>query len=748
MSGGGVLQPIQIREITSTGFSSINFNNAILRTAVGANSAFFTGLDVAQIQSGGLTIDATTADIIIGQVLSSTGALIKTGANKAITLTGANTYTGNTTVGAGTLALGTGGSIASSPTVTISAGTTLDVSALGSYSIGSAQTLARESSTGVGTLNGAATFTSGARISLQLNGSTGSAGTLAFAGKPYRVNSTLLTINITTAPLGVGNVFTADYYRHENWRVQSRPHYNRCGLATGLAAAVVETAGLVSLKVFVPRRIKSRPGLLQVVQNDLANFTTSVTLTVANSINGMQLRDGSNRGDYTVQVGAESTNDVSTGVLLASIAENGRDNGEDSGINYCTPGINYNRTGSTAGSYFVNAVAAPGGGEYNINLAVAFFPYASWIGGYARNSAGTANGPNDLFTGSPSLVLGTHFIDNGDGTSTVNLTGLGIDSRTDGVLLVSGGNNDDDYALSGANTNGTWTIYSKDNGTNGAVFEQDPVAFVFVPKSNMAVISGKFQGDGTILMYSGTTPRFSITNTGTGAWQLSIPGYTPKNGVLLISPENADSTSQDNVVSSQPSGNNWIIQSRDLPGLGLQTPPGAVCSFVFIPSPAATLVSPANFATGIATTPTLAVNVTNNSSGTMSVTFVGHDAGKPFPGPDFLIPVLPDTQNYAKADGAVHAHEMWYSQTDWIIANHFTQNIPFVLQLGDIVQNGDILSGSPNDAEWQIATNAMYALESQSRTSLTEGIPYACAVGNHDQEPNGKSMAPPPITTA
>jgi autotransporter-associated beta strand protein len=735
VSSGGVLQPTQIRENTSTGFSSINFNNAILRTAAGANSAFFTGLNVAQIQSGGLTIDAATADIVIGQVLSGSGVLTKTGAHK-VTITGANSYTGNTTVGAGTLALGTGGSIASSPTVTISDGTTLDVSALSSYALGSAQTLARESSTGVGNVSGSATFASGAQISLQLNGSTGSAGTLAFAGN-ITVNSTPLTINITAAPLGIGTYSLLTYTGTKTGVFNPVPTITGSGMAMGLAAAVVETSGQVSLKVYVPaHRISA--GTIQVVQNDLANFTTSVTLTVANSINGMQLRDGSNRGDYTVQVGAESTNDVSTGVLLASIAENGRDNGEDSGINYCTPGISYNRTGSTAGSYFVNVAAAPGGGEYNINVAVAFFPYTNWIGGYARNSAGTANGPNDLFTGSPGLALGTHFIDNGDGTSTVNLTSLGIDSRTDGVLLVSGGNNDDDYALSGANTNGTWTIYSKDNGTNGAVFEQDPVAFVFVPKSNMAVISGRFQGDGTILMYSGTTPRFSVTNTGTGTWQLSIPGYTPKNGVLLVSPDNADSTSQDNIVSSQPGGNNWIIQSRDLPGLGLQTAPGAVCSFVFIPSPTATLVSPANFATGIATSPALTVNVTNNSSGTLSVTFVGHDAGKPFPGPDFLIPVLPDTQNYAKADGAVHAHEMWYSQTDWIIDNHFSQNIPFVIQLGDIVQNGDILSGAPNDAEWEIATNAMYPLESQSRTLLTYGIPYACAVGNHDQEPNGE----------
>ena len=65
----GTLQPIQIRENTPAGSASIFFDNAILRAASGANSAFMTGLNVAQIQAGGLTVDAST-DVIIGQALS------------------------------------------------------------------------------------------------------------------------------------------------------------------------------------------------------------------------------------------------------------------------------------------------------------------------------------------------------------------------------------------------------------------------------------------------------------------------------------------------------------------------------------------------------------------------------------------------------------------------------------------------------------------------------------------------------
>ncbi len=153
----------------------------------------------------------------------------------------------------------------------------------------------------------------------------------------------------------------------------------------------------------------------------------------------------------------------------------------------------------------------------------------------------------------------------------------------------------------------------------------------------------------------------------------------------------------------------------------------------------AALVSPADGAVNLGASPNLTATVSNTLPDAVNVTFYGHEVGKPYPGPDFLIPVLPDTQNYAReaAGSGTAVRGMWYAQTEWIITNRVSRNIAYVSQLGDIVQNGDILSGSPNDNEWEIATNAMYRLESPSRTLLPQGIPYGCAVGNHDQEPNG-----------
>ncbi|MDB6029248.1 MAG: phosphohydrolase [Verrucomicrobiales bacterium] len=160
-------------------------------------------------------------------------------------------------------------------------------------------------------------------------------------------------------------------------------------------------------------------------------------------------------------------------------------------------------------------------------------------------------------------------------------------------------------------------------------------------------------------------------------------------------------------------------------------------NFFLSPVPVtATPIAPANGAQNIGAGAALKVAVSNSIPGNLTVTYYGREVGKPYPGRDFLIPVLPDTQNYSD-----YSHDglngRWYSQTEWIITNHIQKNIAYVAQLGDIVQNGDLLSGSPNDEEWGVATNAMYRLENSARTLRPFGIPYGCSVGNHDQEPNG-----------
>ncbi|MDB6024780.1 MAG: phosphohydrolase [Verrucomicrobiales bacterium] len=695
--------------------------NSFSETVASISSA--SSFSQVVLGSGTLTVGDASASTFAGSI-SGSGSLVKQGAG-TLTLSGANTHTGATTISAGTVALAVGGSLAST-TISLASSATYNVSAIAGYALTASQTLSRNSATGAGTVTGAVTFASGAKASLTADGTTGTVGTLNISGN-ITLSANVITVNVTGGPLDVGTYSLITYTGTKTGSFNVTPTITGSGLGMGLVAKIVESAGLISVKVFVPAHGVSAASI-KVIEKDLANTTNSVEVTTTVSINGLLVRDGSSRGDYTVQVGTSATDDLTTGVLVTSVAENGRDHGEDSGINYCTSAM-----ASTSTGYFIPTATTEDGAEYNINVSAAFFPYAKWLGGYARNSAGTVGGANDLLTASSGLTLGTHFVDNGAGLSTVNLSSFGINSQTDGVLLVTAGANNNYYASSKANTDGTWSVYVKNNLTNSTTTAQGPVAFAFIPKTNVSIISGKFHGDGTILMYNGSSARFSVTNTTNGTWKLTIPGYSSSKGVLVISAEGGAPFNADNVVSAQPSGNDWIIQSRDIPGMGLQTPPEAAVSFVFIPAPTATLVAPANNATNIASAPSLKVTANNTAGGNLTVTFFGHRLAVPGPGPDFLIPVLPDTQNYAReaAGSGTATKEMWFAQMDWIIANRVSENIPFVATLGDCVNNADQLF------QWKNATNANYRLEKQSSTQLLEGIPYGITVGNHDQDPNG-----------
>lgn len=345
---------------------------------------------------------------------------------------------------------------------------------------------------------------------------------------------------------------------------------------------------------------------ITVVQLDAG--TSSASLIVSNSyaVGDFRIRPTANRGDFDVQIGDDATDDPPNGILLSCIAENGRDNTAAGETDARLLGTIYSAsmTAPSAAGYFIPVNTANGNygaganPEWNANVAAAWFPYTNWLGGYALNGANSQ--PLTNFIGSPSLVLGTHFIDDSAtavGKSIVNLTSLGIDSRLDGVLIVNGAKNEScNYALSQVNAaNGTWNIFLRDTGNAGAGGEQDPVAFVFIPKTNTSVISGRFLGDATIDMFSGTSPQFTVSVLGTGRYELKIPGRQPANGVLIISPQAGGATNFDNIVSYQvnAAGDGWEIESRDTPGnattpapaLESPGPTEAVVSFVYIPGP-------------------------------------------------------------------------------------------------------------------------------------------------------------------
>jgi autotransporter-associated beta strand protein len=120
------------------------------------------------LQGGTRTLTALDSNTTIGGVIGNGGLTVAAGGN-TLTLTGANTYAGATTVATGTLRLSGTGSIAASQTVQVNAGATLDVAGLtggtnfdagtGRFALAAAQTL-----TGTGTVQGGLTARSGSTV--------------------------------------------------------------------------------------------------------------------------------------------------------------------------------------------------------------------------------------------------------------------------------------------------------------------------------------------------------------------------------------------------------------------------------------------------------------------------------------------------------------------------------------------------------------------------------------------------------
>ncbi|MDU0342401.1 autotransporter-associated beta strand repeat-containing protein [Bosea rubneri] len=144
------------------------FGSLTIQADGGGIDSSVAGLTLANaiaIGSGGLT-GRTSNSYVLSGVLSGTGGLTKTGAG-TLTLTATNTYTGDTVINAGTLALGAGGSLASGGAVNLAgAGASFDISASGA-----AQT--------IGALSGVA----GTAVALGANTLTlGTAANATFAG--------------------------------------------------------------------------------------------------------------------------------------------------------------------------------------------------------------------------------------------------------------------------------------------------------------------------------------------------------------------------------------------------------------------------------------------------------------------------------------------------------------------------------------------------------------------------------------
>lgn len=136
------------------------------------------------IGSGAAFVMNTTNNQTFAGVISGSGSFCQLGSG-VTTLTAANTYTGPTSIQAGTLILGAGGSISQTPLISLGNGATFDISALPNYHLTSGQTLI---GSGNYTINGAMTADAGSII---LPGGVTSSGTMNIGALTLSTGSVL-----------------------------------------------------------------------------------------------------------------------------------------------------------------------------------------------------------------------------------------------------------------------------------------------------------------------------------------------------------------------------------------------------------------------------------------------------------------------------------------------------------------------------------------------------------------------------
>jgi autotransporter-associated beta strand protein/T5SS/PEP-CTERM-associated repeat protein len=146
---GGTLQTGIIRTETAATFnwSDGTIRNLDANTNLGVGGVF--SLKLASTGTHAFYIDAGRIGSI-GAILcdSTSGGTLEKQGGGSLTLSGANTYTGSTTIAAGKLTLSSTGSLASSP-IDVKSGATFDVSAKKGYVLAAGKTL-----TGSGTIVG------------------------------------------------------------------------------------------------------------------------------------------------------------------------------------------------------------------------------------------------------------------------------------------------------------------------------------------------------------------------------------------------------------------------------------------------------------------------------------------------------------------------------------------------------------------------------------------------------------------
>jgi autotransporter-associated beta strand protein len=204
---------------TYSGTTTINSPAVLMVGGAGQlGSGSYSG---AIVNNGIFNYNSSAAQTLSGNI-SGTGQLKKNNSSVLI-VSGANNYTGSTTISAGTLALGTGGSIGASA-VTVASGASIANLTGTTRTIGASTTLG-SGALGLFTATGPATL-----------------GKISVTGN-LTLNANALTINVTGPALAVGTYRLLDCTGTLSGSANPTPTISGTPLAGGYTASITSTSG-------------------------------------------------------------------------------------------------------------------------------------------------------------------------------------------------------------------------------------------------------------------------------------------------------------------------------------------------------------------------------------------------------------------------------------------------------------------------------------------------------------------------
>jgi len=399
-----------------------------LSPAVGAVSITSAAASGNTIQNGSLTgtsysVNLASGNAIVTANLGGSGAGLSLTGNGLLTLSGANTYTGNTTINSGTLALG--GSLSGSSSVNLAAGATFDVSAVAPYSWGAGARLLAS-----GTASAAATLVSGAAgVTLGSSPATLTFTPTTFTGDAshpaLRISGGIL--NLGTSSMVVnnngGSSLRAGNYTLvtgiSGGSVTGNPILDTtggvgsgAGMGSGTVASLQVSGGQLILNV------SGKPVTTTTISLN-APWTSSSTYGDALSFHVTVTGTASPGGTVTVKDGGSSGTVVGTGTLSGGAAD-----------------ITLNPLNSLAAGTHPNLVAAYGGDANNASSVSA--PLPSQTVAQKNLTISGASAQSKMYDGTTTATIaGTLSPVVGGDVVTLNLTGTFANSGVGTGMVVT-----------------------------------------------------------------------------------------------------------------------------------------------------------------------------------------------------------------------------------------------------------------------------------------------------------------------